>query len=253
MPDSTTVIHNDVQMTFTEDDHSYIDSKDRHYTSVTTLISKAFEKFDAEKIAKEKASREGTDWQEYVRKWEENGQRAANFGTRLHQNCENLILENYDSLHEPVTEDEKIKFRLAENVVRKIKNDENNISFEPEKLIFSPKLLLAGTIDLLVERNDDSFIIYDWKNIKELKKFGFNNKCGILEMTKNVQDSNYWHYAMQLQTYEIILKAEKYIPANAKVKRILNVFESGTFNQYELPSMCRVITELIKWNFKNGI
>ena len=251
MPQSITVQHKNISITFTEEDHSYIDMYNNRYTSVTTLIGRGFEKFNAEEIAKKKAIRENCDWHDLVNEWTEKGERAANEGTRLHENCENQILNKYEKMHKPKSINEKINFDLAFNAVNKIKENHNNIKFEPEKLVFSPKLRLAGSIDLLVHCIDKKYIIYDWKNIKEISLFGFNNKCGIIDATKNVQDSNYWHYALQLQIYEIILKVENYIPKNAHVSRILNVFEHGKFNQYELPNMMENAKNLIKFNLQN--
>ena len=48
MPGSKIVHHpnKDISITFTEDDHKYIDSNNNNYISVTTIISEAFEKFD---------------------------------------------------------------------------------------------------------------------------------------------------------------------------------------------------------------
>lgn len=248
MPSSTITEHKNLTMTFTEADHSYIDSKNRRYTSVTTLISFGFEKFDSERIAKAKAAREGGDWKELVQEWAEKGKMAADLGTRIHENCENQILGKVEKMHLPVNISEKINFDFAYKAVEKIKNNHHYVKLEPEKIIFSPILKLAGSIDLLVTKDDGSYIIYDWKNVKGITNLGFNGKTGILECTKNIQDSNYWHYALQLQIYEIILKVEEYIPKNAKVKRVLNVFEGGVFNQYDLPSMKDAATGLIKWN-----
>ena len=248
MPGSTTVSHNGVIITFNEDNHSYIDEKKRKYTSVTTLIGLGFEPFDSVGIAKRKA---GDNWEKLVLEWKERGRLAAEAGTRLHENCERLILNEKDCvLHIGRNEEEKKKFSLAEEAVWRIKNDPDNCKFEPEKLVFSPKLKLAGSIDLLVTCKDGSYHIFDWKNIKGISQRGFNGKTGILDCTKDIQDSNFWHYALQLQIYEIILKMEEYIPPNAKVKRTLNVFENGSMNQYPLPSVAEAAKGLIKWNLQ---
>lgn len=248
MPSSIVVKHNDRTMTFNEESHSYVDDNRKRYCSVTTLVGMGFEKFDAERIAKQLAAKRGEDdWQHYIDLWRKEGQEASNFGTRLHHNCEHMILGRYDECYEPTTIQERINFSLAEKQVEKIKSDENACKFEPEKLVFSNRLGLAGSIDLLVTNKDGSYIIYDWKNIKELKKDGFMGKTGILECTKTVQDSNYWHYALQLQLYEIILKVDGYVPKDAKFNRRLCVFSNSSFSVHEMPNVMNEAKGLILW------
>lgn len=251
MPSSTTSIHNDRKIVFTESDHSYVDDMSRKYTSVTTLIGSGFEKFDSERVAKLKAVRENLDYRELMNQWKKIGEYAANAGTRLHENCEMQILGRQDEMHKPETPEESIKFTLAANEVDKLLKDKRNIKFEPEKIIFTPKFLLAGSVDLLVWHSDGSFTIYDWKNVKKIDETSFKFKTGILDATKDIQDSNYWHYALQLQLYEIIMKIEGYIPKDAKVNRVINAFEKSGFHQYEMPSLAREACELMKWNIKS--
>ena len=248
MPSSTTVQHNGEKIIFTEATHEYVDSKSRKYTSVTTLVGMGFEKFDTIGIAKAKAAREGTNYKDLVNLWAETGKKAANSGTRLHENCENQILGRVEMMHDPVTPEEALKFKFARDEVSRLLKDPENVKFEPEKLIFSPKYLLAGSVDLLVTRADGSYVIYDWKNVKEIKETAFRDKKGILDSTKDIQDSNYWHYALQLQLYEIILKVNSYIPKDAKVTRVINAFEVSGFHRYEMPNLLKEACGLIKWN-----
>lgn len=247
MPSSIIAHHNNRTITFTEDDHSYIDDKGKQYCSVTTLIGKAFEKFDAEAIAKKNY---GDNWKEYVEKWDKIGAEAAYAGTRLHHNCECLILENEQQCYLPENITETINFNLAKKKIYEIKNIKNAIKFEPEKLVFSERLGLAGSIDCLVTNNDNSYIIFDFKNIKTLKMENAFGKTGIIQCTKNMPDTNYWHYALQLQLYEILLKAENYVDKNAKFIRELIVFSNSTVKNYRLPNVIKEAKELILWMHK---
>lgn len=252
MPGSKEVTHPNKKLSivFTEDDHRYIDSKGKIYTSVTTIIASGFEKFDSETIAKRICEKRGCTWQELVLEWKKLGEDAARLGTRVHENCEFQINGEYDKMHTASASNiqEQILFNLAYKQVNNLLNDKNAIKFETEKLVFSPILGIAGSIDLFATYKNNNFIIYDWKILsKGLSQYGFNNKCGILEATKNLQDSNYWHYALQLQIYEIILKVEGYIPKDANVKRILNVFSNNKLTQYEMPDVKNEAKALIKW------
>lgn len=251
MPSSIVVRHNDRTVTFNEADHSYIDDKMQRYVSVTTLVGMGFEKFDAEATAKRKAEKDGGDLKAYVEAWKKTGEQAANFGTRLHYNCEQQILGNTDKILTPVNAMEKINFDLAHREVDRIVNEEKDASLQPEKLVFSEKLHLAGSIDLLVESSNGTYKIYDWKNVKGISTVGYKGKTGILDCTKDMQDSNYWHYALQLQLYEIILKVEGYVPRDAHFFRCLNVFSNGRLTHVEMPDVMKEAKELIKWHCRN--
>jgi len=122
---------------------------------------------------------------------------------------------------------------------------------EPEKLVFSPAFKIAGSIDWLMKINDNNYIILDWKILsKELSKEGFNNQTGIILPTLNIQDSNFWHYALQLQIYENILKSENYINPNAKVSRYLIVWNESKFELTKMPDLYSEAWALIAWNNK---
>lgn len=252
MPGNKSVLHPNkkIKITFTENDHKYIDSKNNSYISVTTIIGEAFEKFDSVKIAKQICEKRGKTWQELVKEWEDAGKAATTLGTRVHENCEYQINGEFDKMHTSSSTNvyEQILFNLAYKEVNKLLLDKNILKLETEKLIFSPTLKIAGSIDLFVTYKNGTYGIFDWKILsKGLSQFGFNNKCGILNATKNIPDSNYWHYALQLQIYELLLKVENYIPNDAVVTRTLNVFTDGKFSQHEMPELKEECKELIKW------
>ena len=252
MPGNCIAIHPNkkVKIFFTEKDHSYIDSNNKRYISVTTLISKAFPIFESEIIAEKCAKRDGLTTEEVLNKWEEKRVAAANNGTRLHENCENYILGNLNKMLDPKDINEKIRFDAALRIIKNIKEKYKPKSLEPEKLVFSPDFGIAGSIDLLVKISELKYIIFDWKVLsKDLSKVGYNNKTGCILPTLDIQDSNYWHYALQLQIYENILKAENYINQKAEVIRCLLVWNGNTFKTEKLPDISAAWA-LIAWKNK---
>lgn len=261
MPGNKTINHpnKNISITFTEDDHKYIDSNQKQYISVTTIIGEAFEKFNSVKIAKQCCVKKGKPWEVLVKEWEELGKAATKLGTRVHENCEYQINGEIEKMHTASSENiyEQILFNLAYKEVNKLLTNKKIVKLETEKLIFSPTLKIAGSIDLFVTYIDGSYHIFDWKILsKGLSMIGFNNKCGILNATKKIPDSNYWHYALQLQIYEILLKIENYIDKNSIVKRTLNTFTDGKFLQYDMPDVKNECKDLIKWvnyNYFNNI
>lgn len=252
MPSSTEVRHNGRTLTFDEGPHTYTDDAGVRYTPVTALVAMGFGEFDAEAAAKAKAAREGSDWRKLMATWKADGERAARAGTRLHQNCERQILGQDRMLNQPESAQERLCFTLAFHEVKAIMDDSHIVRLEPEKLVFSPALRLAGSIDLLATCRGGEYVIYDWKLIRRLNVEAFGGRRGTLPATEAVPDSNYWHYALQLQIYEIILKAEGYIPTGANVRRVLNcvICQGGGYGRVErveLPDMRGPAKGLIKW------
>ncbi len=250
MPSDKIVYHPDGKtiITFNEDAHSYIDNFGKIYRSVTTLIGKSFKEFDVDAISIKCASKYGMTPEDLAEKWKKDGKEAARKGTRLHENCENQILGKIENIHLPEDVMERIKFKYIKKIVDGMITLYGRENMEPEKLIFSPMYGISGTIDLLVKLTDNKYIIYDWKVLKkDLSKTSFNNEMGLNNLTKNIPNSNFWHYALQQQTYELILKNDGYINADAVVKRILVVWNGNTFNRVELPYL-EQLTSLSCWN-----
>lgn len=231
-------INESINITFTQDDHSYNDNRGKKYISVTTLISKAFPEFDKETVAQKCAIKRGTTKEILLAEWQKKAKQATRLGTRLHYNMEHYILNQLDKLYSPQNLIEKIKFDSGKKMVEKIKEIYHPLSMEPEKLVFSPTFGIAGSIDLLVKLSQNEYIIFDWKCLsKDLQEHSFKNKCGHILPTLYIQDCNFFHYSLQLQIYENILKSEQYIPINANVKRILIVWNGNHWKFQELPNL----------------
>lgn len=253
MPGNATAIHpNGLKLTFNEADHSYVDEIGRDYTSVTTLIHSAFPKFNAEGIAAAKSAKTGVPAAQYIAEWDMNRNKAANDGTRAHENCEYQFLGQYGRMHQPVDELERARFNAGWNEVRKMQSY-SEARINPELIVFSPRFRVAGSIDLLVS-SDGGYMIVDWKFIKELKVRGFRGECGLIYPTRSLQHCNFIHYSLQLSIYELLLKTEGYIPADAGVDRWLYVYnrESQTFNHVSVPFMEREAALLLAYHVTEG-
>lgn len=250
MPNSKHVIHpsGKLGITFTEDNHLYVDDFGMEYTSSTTLVHSAFEEFNAEKVAAVKSARTGIPAEHYVNEWKEYGEQRARIGTRTHENCERQILGRYSEMHQPEDDDERARFRAAWFEVEKLK--ENYLILEPEKLIFSPRFRIAGSIDLLGCRSDGSYSIIDWKFIKELKTTAFHNKTGIHLATRHIPDCNFYHYALQTNIYDQVLRVEGYIPARASVDKWLCVYDftQRKFDFIRMPDLAHEALLLMAFN-----
>lgn len=253
MPNSTTTRHPSgrLDMTFTEYDHSYIDSFRTEYTSVTTLVHAAFPAFDGPAAAAKKSARTGVPAEQYLREWDGIRDAASEEGTRTHENCERQILGRFSEMHQPKDDEERLRFRAAWYAVESLKATYRKI--EPEKLVFSPRFLAAGSIDLLCRIDDMHYDIGDWKFVKAIRRQAFGNRTGIHPATVGLSDCNFYHYALQLNLYKMILKIEGYIPMSAEVRHFLMRYnrESRTFERIDLPDLSLNAMMLLAWNVTN--
>ena len=77
--------------------------------------------------------------------------------------------------------------------------------YRTEWMVYDKELRLAGSIDMIFKNKDGSLRIYDWKRCKEIKK---DNKWQSAKTSciSHLPDTNFWHYALQLNTYKYLLE-----------------------------------------------
>jgi len=248
--------------------------KKSKYTSVTTWNHSHFPKFDADAIIANifKSKSWGPEhkyWgqtaEQIKTSWKNSGIEASEAGTKLHERIENFMNDksfehDYDYLQKD----------LYENYVNAInsKNDKNDNNIEPvewdyfiqfvkdhpdlkpyrtEWMIFDEDLRLAGSIDMVFENPDGTLSIYDWKRSKDITKVNGWNKCSINPLIGHLPDSNFWHYALQLNTYKSILE-RKY---DKKVTKLCLVrlhpdIEEQIYELIEVPILLKEINELFE-------
>lgn len=253
MPNSTYAKHpsGKLGITFTEADHRYADDFGIDYTSATTLIHAAFAPFDAMAAATAKAARTGIPAEQYLREWDGIRSAASTEGTRTHENCERQILGRYAEMHQPRHDDEKLRFRAAWYAVESLEKYYRHI--EPEKLVFTPRFRVAGSIDLFCKIDDLHYDLGDWKFVKEIRRQSFGGRNGIHPATVMLPDCNFYHYALQLNIYKLIARIEGYIPAAASVRHFLLRYDREThaFERIDLPDLSLQAMMLIAWNVTN--
>jgi ATP-dependent exoDNAse (exonuclease V) beta subunit len=80
------------------------------------------------------------------------------------------------------------------------------IPYRTEWMVYYEELKLSGSIDMIFENPDGTLQIYDWKRCKEIKKTNSFGASAVTECIAHLPDTNYWHYALQLNTYKTILE-----------------------------------------------
>ena len=271
---------------FEESSHKYWDitQPDKAFISVTTLIDKFTQPFDKsfwssykalEKLlskdawAIEKKSLLNTkvfdksilelhnisendfnrEQQAILDAWQEENRKSCELGTRVHAELENSMYKakkNIDlSKYQIGGKFECEKDRTALDL-------ENGIY--PEYLISrvseDRKLRIAGQIDLLVKKGNN-IIIGDYKTSKkiEMKSF-YNNKTKSSVKMKyplnNLDDTNYWHYCLQLSTYAWMV--QKLNPEFTIEDLVLIHFDhSNNMTIYHLPYLKDEVVKMLSF------
>jgi ATP-dependent exoDNAse (exonuclease V) beta subunit len=81
--------------------------------------------------------------------------------------------------------------------------------YRTEWIIYNEDVKISGSIDMVYENPDGTLSIYDWKRSKNITRINNFNKFALSPQICHLPDSNFWHYALQLNTYKMILQ-EKY-------------------------------------------
>ena len=123
--------------------------------------------------------------------------------------------------------------------------------YRTEWKIYHEELKIAGSIDMVYENSDGTLSIYDWKRAKEIQKYNIYKKYSVGECLKNVPDTNFYHYSLQLNLYKYILES-KY---NKKIKDLYLVRlhpnnKNKTYDLIECKDMTNEIISLVKHRLK---
>ena len=207
-------------ITFDEEPHTYVDDHGEFYKSFTSLIHDYFPQFDAAKVAARVAPKRGKTVPELLQEWAEAGEDACDYGTRTHENCE-YRMKGMPEPNAARDDRERITFANAVAVVDWLKSKYQFVA--AEKILFSPRCFVAGTVDLLMADGNVLWIL-DYKTNKAIKRTGHDKGLGPLAHLSNC---NFEHYAMQLSLAEVVAKMEGYIPRDTVCHRALIHFPPG--------------------------
>ena len=196
----------DDNISFRKADHQYI-VDGTPLDSVTTFVKNCFPEFDSEFHAKRKAEALGITKEAVLEMWEKKGRESREQGTAMHEKIESYYLGKSVS---------------TDSTFELFKIFANKITLKPyrtEWAVYDWDQKIAGTIDFVDYQNGE-YIIYDWKRSDKLiAKNGLpikGNQYGekALPPIENLDDSPYYHYALQLSLYKYILEKNYGITVN---------------------------------------
>jgi len=238
--------HKDNYVHFEESCHKYtiLSDPDSLYTSVTTWNHLHFPKFNANMIIKSMMN--GKNWKEGHKYWGKTSDEikqlwsnnGSNEGTNLHFEIEcfmnNPIIScpytNKDLYENSILcKNNSVEWQYFTNFLQDFPNLK---PYRTEWVIYDEELKIAGSIDMVYENEDNTLSIYDWKRSKDITKINKYNKFAITKCISQYPDSNFWHYALQLNTYKAII--EKNYGKKIKELYLVRLHPDAEEKNYEL-------------------
>lgn len=199
----------DDHITFEPKSHVYTVDGDSDFTSVTTYNHAHFEVFDSDGIIQKMKA--GKNWskskyfgmtdQEIKDMWKANANEAALLGTAMHESIELYY-------NEAEIENTSVEYSYFKNFEKDRLESfgKDLIPYRTEWMVWTKELKLSGSIDMVYKNTKTGHLeIYDWKRARNITKNSFG-KYAKTELIEHIPDSNYWHYALQLNTYKFILE-----------------------------------------------
>jgi len=256
----------DENIQFTELGHKYtiLSDPSSTYTSVTTWNHTHFPKFDADKIIKKmmkgKGFKEGHKYwgltaEQIKEQWSSNT--AAQAGTDLHYEIEcfmnNALVPShythedlyaqYILLNPLFTDTTAIEWQYF---IQFIHDHPHLKPYRTEWVIYDEKYKLAGSIDMVYENPDGSLSIYDWKRCKQISRINQYNQYAITSAICHFPDANFWHYALQLNTYKSIIERNYgKIVKELVLVRLHPETEEKTYELITLPNLNKELMDLL--------
>jgi ATP-dependent exoDNAse (exonuclease V) beta subunit len=258
----------DKNIQFFEEGHKYVilTEPDVKYTSVTTWNHSHFPHFDADEVIgnmmKGKGWKEGHKYwgltpQQIKDQWNSNKDAVAGAGTDMHFEIEcfnndprfNFAYSNKELYEIYMADNKNIHFDSKsiewQYYINFIKDHPDLKPYRTEWLVYNEDVKISGSIDMVYENPDGTLSIYDWKRAKNITRINNFNKFALSAPVCHLPDSNFWHYALQLNTYKAILeqKYEKTIK-DLFLVRLHPDAEEKNYELIPLPDLNREMREL---------
>lgn len=247
-----------MDLTFIEEDHLYF-MRDEHgimrsnYPSVSKIIKKFYEEFDAEGISLRMSGGDRQKQKELLKEWSDKGDYATNMGSRVHYILEKELISQYGGykkVREPIYQCDTEQIERSNNMIEAGKNfldlmhERNAVLLDTEIVMGDPELGYVGQPDKvwLVENKqgtDFGFLITDWKTNKpeNFKKQRYTKK--MYPPFDNIDSTALGHYYLQLPFYgKLLLKmleGTEYGDKKLLGSIITLVKDDGQFKEFRVP------------------
>ncbi len=239
----------DERIQFYPNEHKYLIDNNPDTISVSELIERFFPEFDSISAASNLNKNHelyGMDVEEIISKWKQNGTEKANLGTILHADIENYY-------NNKVCNNNTLEYLYFQNFINKYPTMK---PFRTEWRIFDEDLMIAGTIDMVYQKENGDFYMFDWKrsekvvdNLGNIKLSDPSNpytKFAFGELNHFTDDS-YNKYLLQQNIYRHILEKKYNISISSMNLLILH----PKYENYHLVQLPKIEKE-IKYIFETS-
>ena len=211
------------------------------FMSVTKLVKSHFQPFDSQaalKTVRRSMNRKyiGMTDAAVLKKWREDGKKAAEQGTTLHKKIEDFYNGEGFSIDEGCPDQEQF--------IQFWQDHKHELTpYRTEWEVYDEDAKLAGSIDMVFKDSAGKFLIYDWKRTKEIKPGKNYGKFG-RGLARDLPDCSYWHYALQLNTYKFILSRRYGLEIDAMYLVRFHPESSG-YEKIHLPDLQSLVSSIL--------
>jgi hypothetical protein len=262
----------ELELTFIEDTHTYY-MKDlngevkTNFPSVSKVLKKFYEEFDAEGIALNKARGDVKEKERLLAEWKAAGDYSTNMGSRVHYMLEKKLIEdygNYKEVRQPIFECDFTQILKGDSMIHagtkylKLMNERNTELLDTEIVLGHPELGYTGQPDKvwIVENKQKTgfgILITDWKTNKP-KNFMPNQFTKKMKYPfGEIDDTALGHYYLQLPLYgKLILKmleGTKYENLKLYGCIVTLLREDSEFEEFRVPQ--KVIDTILEMDMKH--
>ncbi|MFH1152653.1 MAG: PD-(D/E)XK nuclease family protein [Pseudomonadota bacterium] len=238
-------------ITFLEGPHTYTDNYGKRYLSGTSLHGPYFEEFDSasQAVKSSKGTNRlyaGRDPREILAEWEAERLRGSSEGDNVHQYGE-AVAAGWDvqDRPSPISDRSKALFVQVDRAIGYLTGRSCRLVFvAAEMIIFSPELLLAGMVDLIMYHPWGTLWVLDWKQNKKITTCN-QWRTGSRPLS-HLEDTDINKYTLQLSTYQYLIERERYFPHVKEIKRALIHLSETNYKILPLPYFKPEVESMLK-------
>lgn len=232
-----------MELKFTAESHKYetVNDPSKMWVSATGLLKIFTEPFDQDAVAAKCSKNKKSKWfgltpVEILAIWDKESTRATGLGSWYHDQRETDLLACNTVQREGV--DLPIVHPIMDGILKFAPEQALTPGIYPEHFVYLKSALLCGQADR-VEVVGNVVNVYDYKTNKKMRE-AYTNWEGVtkkmLGPVSHVDDSDLFHYALQLSIYMYIILKHNHTLKPGKLEIAHIQFEIESVDEYDFPT-----------------